>query len=172
MPFTAFISDLHLSAERPAANDAFFAFLRDIAIQADGLYILGDLFEYWAGDDDLSDAFNASVCNALLVLSRSVPLSIMHGNRDFLLMRPFAEASGARLLHARVLERPIEAHDRRAHAGGNRRKAVRIRWHGFATSATECHQTYVDSVVSVRSPRQGGRYLSVHDPVSGTDDVP
>jgi UDP-2,3-diacylglucosamine hydrolase len=97
--FTAFISDLHLSAERPAANEAFFAFLRDVAIQADALYILGDLFEYWAGDDDLSDSFNARVCQALRVLSRSVPLWIMHGNRDFLLMRPFAQASGAHLLH-------------------------------------------------------------------------
>jgi UDP-2,3-diacylglucosamine hydrolase len=96
--FTAFISDLHLSAERPAANDAFFAFLRDVAMQADALYILGDLFEYWAGDDDLADPFNARVASALHAVSEKLPVAIMHGNRDFLLMQPFAQASGARLL--------------------------------------------------------------------------
>jgi UDP-2,3-diacylglucosamine hydrolase len=96
--FTAFISDLHLSAERPAANAAFFTFLRDVASHADALYILGDLFEYWAGDDDLGDPFNAQAAAALRALSEAVPVGIMHGNRDFLLMRPFAEASGARLL--------------------------------------------------------------------------
>ena len=98
MSFTAFISDLHLSAERPAANAAFLAFLRDIASQADALYILGDLFEYWAGDDDLADPFNAQVAAALHAVSGTVPIAIMHGNRDFLLMHPFAQASGARLL--------------------------------------------------------------------------
>ena len=65
MPFTALISDLHLAAERPPATDAFFAFLRAVAPGADALYILGDLFEYWAGDDDLSDPFNARVAAAI-----------------------------------------------------------------------------------------------------------
>jgi UDP-2,3-diacylglucosamine hydrolase len=96
--FTAFVSDLHLTAERPQANAAFFAFLRDVASQADGLYVLGDLFEYWAGDDDLSDAFNAKVAAALRDVSAQVPVWVMHGNRDFLLMQRFAAASGARLL--------------------------------------------------------------------------
>ena len=96
--FTAFISDLHLRAERPAANAAFFAFLREVAGHADALYILGDLFEYWAGDDDLADPFNARVAAALHELAARVPLFILHGNRDFLLMAPFAQASGARML--------------------------------------------------------------------------
>jgi UDP-2,3-diacylglucosamine hydrolase len=98
MPFIAFISDLHLSAERPAANQAFFKFLREAARQADALYILGDLFEYWAGDDDLADPFNAEVVAGLRALSERVPLALLHGNRDFLLMQPFAQATGARLL--------------------------------------------------------------------------
>jgi UDP-2,3-diacylglucosamine hydrolase len=96
--FTAFISDLHLSAERPAANAVFFAFLRDVASRADALYILGDLFEYWAGDDDLGDPFNAQVAAALRQVAATLPVWVMHGNRDFLLTQRFAEASGARLL--------------------------------------------------------------------------
>jgi UDP-2,3-diacylglucosamine hydrolase len=96
--FTAFISDLHLSPERPAANAAFFGFLRDVASRADAVYILGDLFEYWAGDDDLADPFNAAVAAALRALSIRVPLAFLHGNRDFLLMQAFARATGARLL--------------------------------------------------------------------------
>jgi len=59
--FTAFVSDLHLSSSRPDANRVFLEFLSQVASKADRLYILGDLFEYWAGDDDLSDAFNHSI---------------------------------------------------------------------------------------------------------------
>ncbi len=98
--FTAFVSDLHLSAERPAATAAFFAFLAGPAREADALYILGDLFEYWAGDDDLADPFNREVAQRLQALARSgVPLCLIHGNRDFLLLRGFARATEAELLH-------------------------------------------------------------------------
>jgi UDP-2,3-diacylglucosamine hydrolase len=96
--FTAFVSDLHLSAERPAASAAFIGFLRGAAREADALYILGDLFEYWAGDDDLDQAFNAQVIGALRALSATVPVYLMHGNRDFLLAREFAAAAGVRRL--------------------------------------------------------------------------
>ena len=98
MPFTAFISDLHLAAERPAATQAFSAFLRDVATGADALYILGDLFEYWAGDDDLTDPFNARVAAELAAVARRIPVYLIHGNRDFLLLSGFARASGVRLL--------------------------------------------------------------------------
>ncbi len=65
----------------------------------ESLYILGDLFEYWAGDDDLGDSFNASVVTALAECSRSGPaLYVMHGNRDFLLGDDFAKACNARLI--------------------------------------------------------------------------
>ena len=62
---TLFISDLHLSPSRPEITRQFEAFLAGPARQAEQLYILGDLFEYWAGDDDLDDAFNHSIVSAL-----------------------------------------------------------------------------------------------------------
>jgi len=94
-----FVSDLHLCGSRPRINDIFFAFLRGPVRTASSLYILGDLFEYWAGDDDLSDPFNASVVSALAECSRAgIAISVMHGNRDFLLGEEFARACGARLI--------------------------------------------------------------------------
>ena len=98
MNTTLFISDLHLYPTRPAINQTFFDFLRGPAADGEALYILGDLFEYWAGDDD-SDQFNASVLAALRGLAdRGVALYLMHGNRDFLIGGQFAEACGATLL--------------------------------------------------------------------------
>jgi UDP-2,3-diacylglucosamine hydrolase len=97
--FTAFVSDLHLSSSRPEANRVFLEFLNEVASKADGLYILGDLFEYWAGDDDLNDEFNRSIVAALAAsVSSGVPIMLMHGNRDFLMSRAFANATGANLL--------------------------------------------------------------------------
>jgi UDP-2,3-diacylglucosamine hydrolase len=94
-----FVSDLHLCESRPQINQVFFEFLRGPARAAESLYILGDLFEYWAGDDDLDDPFNASVVSKLAELSRAgITVSIMHGNRDFLFGEAFAEACGARLI--------------------------------------------------------------------------
>ena len=94
-----FISDLHLCSWRPEINQIFFEFLRGPARQAESLYILGDLFEYWAGDDDQSDPFNASVVTALADFSHSgSALYVMHGNRDFLLGEQFAGACNARLI--------------------------------------------------------------------------
>ena len=93
-----FVSDLHLCPSRPAINQTFFAFLRGPAAQAEALYILGDLFEYWAGDDD-DGAFNSSVLAALrAVADRGTALYLMHGNRDFLIGERFATACGAKLL--------------------------------------------------------------------------
>ena len=93
-----FISDLHLCPTRPAINQTFFEFLRGPAAEAEALYILGDLFDYWAGDDD-DDPFNASVLAALRALSdRGVALYLMHGNRDFLIGDRFSAACGAKLL--------------------------------------------------------------------------
>ncbi len=94
-----FISDLHLCASRPQINRIFFHFLEREARSAEALYILGDLFEYWAGDDDLPDPFNASVAAALARLAGSgVPVYLMHGNRDFIIGEAFARASGVTLL--------------------------------------------------------------------------
>jgi UDP-2,3-diacylglucosamine hydrolase len=97
--FTLFVSDLHLAAERPAATQAFFSLLAGPARQADALYVLGDLFEYWAGDDDLREPFNASVASALRGLADAgVPVYFLHGNRDFLVLGRFAQAAGIRLI--------------------------------------------------------------------------
>jgi UDP-2,3-diacylglucosamine hydrolase len=94
-----FISDLHLSSERPETNEQFFRFLDEEARRADALYILGDLFEYWVGDDDLSDPFAGEVAKALRGLSEDgISISVMHGNRDFLIARGFCKATGATLL--------------------------------------------------------------------------
>ena len=93
-----FISDLHLSPERPAVSRAFLVFLQQRAAAASALYILGDLFEAWIGDDDPSD-LSIEIQAALRSLSDSgVPLFIQHGNRDFLLGKRFAKNTGAILL--------------------------------------------------------------------------
>lgn len=96
---TLFISDLHLSADRPAATAAFAAFLKDEAARASALYVLGDLFEFWVGDDDLADAFHAGVARELAAAAkRGTRVFLMHGNRDFLLGPAFCRAAGAILL--------------------------------------------------------------------------
>ena len=101
---TLFISDLHLCSGRPEINRSFFDFLRHQARSASALYILGDLFEYWAGDDDLGDAFNAAVIAGLARLAGGgVPTYLMHGNRDFVIGEAFARASRVTLLPDPVL---------------------------------------------------------------------
>ena len=94
-----FVSDLHLSPERSAIQRIFATFLREEAAQARALYILGDLFDYWIGDDDLNEPFHATVVADLGALARSgCTVYLMHGNRDFLFDARFAQAAGARLL--------------------------------------------------------------------------
>ncbi len=94
-----FISDLHLSEERPAANEQFIRFVEGEARGAGALYILGDFFEYWIGDDDLAAPFNAVMAGLLRGLTRhGVPVHLMHGNRDFLIGEEFCRATGAVLL--------------------------------------------------------------------------
>jgi len=93
-----FVSDLHLDAGDPAAGAQFVSFLETRAAHAQALYILGDLFEVWVGDDD-DDAYRASICRALSALgARGVPCYVMHGNRDFLLQQGFEQRSGTHLL--------------------------------------------------------------------------
>ncbi len=93
------ISDLHLTEERPEANERFIGFIEDRARAAEALYILGDFFEYWIGDDDLGEPFNAVIAGLLADLTRrGVPVSLMHGNRDFLIGERFCAATGAHLL--------------------------------------------------------------------------
>ena len=95
---TLFISDLHLDPERPAITELFGRFLDGEARGADALYILGDLFEAWVGDDDPSEA-GAIVAARLRALSDAgVPVHFIRGNRDFLLGTDYARRVGMRLL--------------------------------------------------------------------------
>ncbi len=95
-----FVSDLHLSPRSPGATRLFLQFLGGRARQADELFILGDLFEAWIGDDDCEDPFNAEVVAALrLACESGLKISAMHGNRDFLLGTGFTAASGVKLLN-------------------------------------------------------------------------
>jgi UDP-2,3-diacylglucosamine hydrolase len=99
MPHSLFISDLHLSANSPITTGLFHQFIRHAAPQAETLYILGDLFEYWAGDDDLDSPFHREITQALGALPlQGTALYIMHGNRDFLMGKQLAKACNATLL--------------------------------------------------------------------------
>lgn len=93
-----FIADVHLSTTRPALSALFLRFLAHSATLASALYILGDLFETWIGDDDAS-ALGVEVAAALRALSANqVAVYLLHGNRDFLLGERFAAASRVQLL--------------------------------------------------------------------------
>ena len=94
-----FISDLHLTEDEPANVAAFLAFLQGPAREGASLFILGDLFEYWAGDDDLETPFNAGIAAAIRALADAgTAVFFMTGNRDLLAGADFARAIGATLL--------------------------------------------------------------------------
>jgi UDP-2,3-diacylglucosamine hydrolase len=95
---TLFISDLHLSDQRPDLVRAFFHFLDTQARDAEALYILGDLFDFWLGDDD-DDDISQQVTGALQTLHQTgVKLFFLQGNRDFLVASGFAKLTGCALL--------------------------------------------------------------------------
>ncbi len=92
------ISDLHLDEERPEITRAFLLFLKERASQAEALYILGDLFEAWIGDDAMTP-FQHSIAGALReLLEQGTAVFVMHGNRDFLVGRAFCRLAGCTLL--------------------------------------------------------------------------
>lgn len=96
---TVFVSDLHLCGQRPEINALFLHFLETEARQADALYILGDLFEYWIGDEAMAHPDHAPVVAALKsVTDAGIPLYIMVGNRDFLIGEDFENTTGCQLL--------------------------------------------------------------------------
>ncbi len=95
---TLFISDIHLAEERPAATERFARFLADVVPGAQALYILGDLFEYWVGDDGLALDFPSRIAGLLRQAARDVPTFFMHGNRDFLVASQFCAETGVRLI--------------------------------------------------------------------------
>ncbi|AMO83183.1 MAG: UDP-2,3-diacylglucosamine diphosphatase [Hafnia sp.] len=100
---TLFIADLHLSEQEPAITAGFLRFLQRDAYQADALYILGDFFEYWIGDDD-PQPLHREIATALRDLTASgVPCYFIHGNRDFLIGKRFAQECGMTLLPQETL---------------------------------------------------------------------
>jgi len=111
-PYSLFISDLHLCSSRPVITQQFLTFLQTEAVQAQALYILGDLFEYWAGDDDVDDAHHQAIIAGLHRLAATgTNIFFMHGNRDFLLGQVFADATGIQPLHDPTI---IDLHGKRA----------------------------------------------------------
>ena len=95
---TLFISDLHLEAERPDIGKQFLDFLARDASEADELYILGDLFEAWVGDDDPNTHYFAIKRALRKLTDGGIPVYFMHGNRDFMIGQGFANETGVKIL--------------------------------------------------------------------------
>ena len=95
---TYFVADLHLTDERPVATGRFFRFLQEDVTGADALYILGDLFEAWVGDDDDERVARDAARQLKALADAGTPVYFMHGNRDFMLAQRYAAQSGMTLL--------------------------------------------------------------------------
>lgn len=140
-----FASDLHLDSEAPWAIDAFIAFLRGPARQAEALYLLGDIFEVWVGDDD-SNPDNARICEALHELTTGgVATFAIHGNRDFLLGEEFSRRTGVKLLPDPVV---VDLHGVRT-----------LLSHGDVFCTEDASYQQLRSIV--RQPRWQRRFLSL-----------
>ncbi|MEK9906441.1 MAG: UDP-2,3-diacylglucosamine diphosphatase [Gammaproteobacteria bacterium] len=85
-----FISDLHLDKSRPHINNYFIYYLKSLDNNVSDLYILGDLFEYWVGDDDPMDGLD-DVCEAIIDVGKKINIWYMHGNRDFLVSKKICD---------------------------------------------------------------------------------
>ena len=146
---TLLVSDLHLSAERPAQRDLFLAFAEHACSTARALYILGDLFEVWLGDDDDTPP-HPQVIEALKRVSEAgVELSVGHGNRDFLFGRRFERATGARLMAdyevidlcgQRTLYHIYNVHRRLNIPGGGRCRSQRVNQRSHRGAKTNKHE--------------------------------
>lgn len=98
MPYIYFISDLHLNAKAPEVADAFIAFLKRETSRAKALYILGDFFEIWLGDD-MAEDFETRIIEALAESTQAgLAIYFIHGNRDFLIGKKFIEKTGIQVL--------------------------------------------------------------------------
>jgi UDP-2,3-diacylglucosamine hydrolase len=95
---TLFISDLHLEANRPDIGTQFLEFLGADATEAEALYILGDLFEAWVGDDDPNEHYLTIKTALRQLVDSGVPVYFMHGNRDFMIGNDFADETGVKIL--------------------------------------------------------------------------
>lgn len=95
---TLFVSDLHLEADRPDIGKQFLQFLDTDAKEADDLYILGDLFEAWVGDDDPNTHYFTIKRAIRKLVDGGIPVYFMHGNRDFMIGNGFANETGVKIL--------------------------------------------------------------------------
>jgi len=94
-----FISDLHLCESRPKVTTLFIDWLGKLGSETEALYILGDFFEYWVGDDAVNPAFHSPILLALKKLvAKGIAVYLMHGNRDFLIGEDFSTQSGVKLI--------------------------------------------------------------------------
>lgn len=105
---TLFVSDIHLDASRSSIIDLFNLFLTRRAAQADALYILGDLFEYWIGDDAPYSEYSTTFDALSELTSNKVPVYFLHGNRDFLIAERFAKLTGISLLSEETVITPYQ----------------------------------------------------------------
>ena len=94
-----FISDLHLHESRPEVTQAFYRFLKEQAQGTEALYILGDFFDAWVGDDDDSPLCGEVAQKLNALSANGTKIYLMHGNRDFLIGNEFAASAGAELIH-------------------------------------------------------------------------
>ena len=95
---TIFIADLHLSAERPDITECFRTFIETLDDNTDALYVLGDLFEVWIGDDDINPFTNDIAALFASLEKKNIPVYFIHGNRDFLLRNRYAERAKFNIL--------------------------------------------------------------------------
>ncbi len=94
----AFISDLHLEAQNPYITDLFIQFLRNITAGENSLFILGDFFDRWIGDDDLTPFNQMIIAELKKATDNGLSIYIMHGNRDFLIGKKFLQMTGCQFL--------------------------------------------------------------------------
>jgi len=94
---TVFVGDLHLSADRPDITQAFVSFLNHGLDNTEALYIIGDLFEVWMGDD-IAEPFSVAIAEAIKTVSNTLPVYFIHGNRDFMIGKQFCQRAGMQIL--------------------------------------------------------------------------
>ncbi|QJE02843.1 UDP-2,3-diacylglucosamine diphosphatase [Massilia forsythiae] len=173
-----FISDLHLQESHPRTAEAFFRFLAERAVHAEALYLLGDVFEYWAGDDDLDTPLHRRIAAALRTLGeRGVAVYWMAGNRDFLVGPGFAEAAGLTLLpdpHVAVIkgQRVLLAHGDAQCTGDERYMAFRAQVRDPAWQRQFLAMPLAQRKAIIAGLREGSRAAHTEKSVETMDVTP
>lgn len=98
-----FVADIHLGSEHPDISHRFHEFLHQVPPGVEALYILGDLFEVWIGDDAVQEEHQTALATLRELTNNGLPVYVMHGNRDFLLGKQFEEATGCQLINEPII---------------------------------------------------------------------